>query len=308
MIKKPTIIITSGARTGTTFFYKLFREILIDGASFHEPDRFGIKTVPEEIENLNRYQYDLWKIKKFGFFNITLLKFLGKWGLLSISNNRMSNNLSIDLASKKIIKQRKKFIESFKEKIYVESSYNYYGLIDVLPNAFENHKLLYIVRDGRDWVRSHINVGMFYNKNDFNTIFNKRITPHMLKDEEYIDKWEKMDQFEKLCWSWMRINEYAINTIKKNPYAKMFSFEKLFLGKDKYKNLNEMLDFCSSLKNYDANLDKLNGILEKKAYKNPSNKFPHWKKWPESYKKKFNDICEPLMTELAYGTEKEWIK
>ena len=38
MIEKPTIIITSIGRTGTKFFGDLFREIIPDSTSLHEPD------------------------------------------------------------------------------------------------------------------------------------------------------------------------------------------------------------------------------------------------------------------------------
>jgi hypothetical protein len=306
MIEKPSIIITSAARTGTTFFFKFFKEVMENCIAFHEPDRFGIKSVPEEMMGNNKFQDDIWKINKFGFLNLTLKKLFGKWGLISLSNKRISGEITVEDASKIFLKERKNFIDSFSEEIYVESSYHYYGLIDVTNQSFKNHKLVYVVRDGRDWVRSHINVGLFYHKYDFNTIFNKRLTPMLLNDNLYKTRWKSMSQFEKLCWVWVKINEYAYKTIEKNPNAKLYYFEDIFKSQKKYNNLNKLLEFVTSLEDVDIKYKDFKGKLEEKVYKNPSSGFPHWKNWSKKYKNSFDEICGPLMSKLGYGHESKW--
>ena len=300
MIKKPTIIITSPARTGTTFFYKLFDEITYNTICFHEPDRFGIKNVNAELKGKNTFQDRIWKIQNFGLLNLTLKKPLDKWGLLSLSHKRMSDEIKIEECSKKIEECRKKFIESFEENVYIESNYHYYGLIDVIEKVFKQHKLIYIMRDGRDWVRSHINIELFYHEKDLHTILNNRLTPKKIKDEKYIDRWDNMSQFEKLCWAWTKINSYALETIKKNKNAKMFYFEDIFKSKDKYENIVKILEFTKTLDDIQYNFEKISGIIEEKVHKNPSNKFPKWDDWSEKQKNQFEEICGPLMTKLRY--------
>ena len=88
-----------------------------------------------------------------------------------------------------------------------------------------------------------MNAKLFYHNADFNTIFNKRLTPIIINDLNYKNKWKYMSQFEKLCWGWTEINNYALNTINKNPNAKLFYFENIFKSKDKYYNLDNLLKF-----------------------------------------------------------------
>lgn len=295
MIKKPTIIITSGGRTGTLFFTKLFNNFE-NIASVHEPENIDIKN-----------------IKKFGFINSVLRKIQGKWGITSISNNRMLNKLSIIRASDELIKQRKKYIEGFKKNLYVESSYHYYGLLDVLPLSFKTHKAIFIIRDPRSWVASHMNKKEFYHLSNPHTWFKTRISPRKVNDIKYLKIWKKMDRFEKLCWAWNYINNYAIGSIKKNPNAKLFFFEDLFISEKKVENMSRLINFILDLKNVKISRPKkLNEIIKKslsrKVNKPQSYNFPKWKKWTPEQAKTLYKICGPLMEKLEYGNEMEWKK
>ena len=291
MIEKPSIIITSAGRTGTAFFFNLFKNIPKDCKVFHEPENINFRKISET----------LWKFKKFGFLNTTVKKIQGNWGITSISNRRMSGKITIDEATKLLVNERKKFIESFNESVYVEASYHYYGLIDVLPNVFRRHKAIYIIRDGREWIRSHMNKLEWYHEKNPHTKYNTRISPMIFNDEKYNLKWNSMSRFEKLCWAWAKINNYALSSIKKNPNAQLVYFEDIFLSNQKYDNLKTIVDFLTDIPYYEKiHYDTLEGILDKKINKPPTYKFPHWRKWSQEQLGQFKEICGSVMEKVGY--------
>jgi len=291
MIEKPSIIVTSGGRTGTRFFYELFNSIIQGCIAFHEPENINLK---EPFESL-------WKIKKFGFWNASYKKMHGDWGITSISNRRMSQRININKSAKLLLNERKKFVESFSERIYVEASYHYYGLIDVLPMVFKHHRVVYITRDGRDWVRSQMNKKEFYHKKNPHTRFKTRISPDILNDKNYIDEWDSMSRFEKLCWAWTTINKYALSSMKKNENARLFYFEDIFYSDTKYDNLRKLVDFLTFIPNCEKiEYDSLEGKLEEKVNQPPEYEFPSWEKWSLNQKNKFRQICGDLMKRLNY--------
>jgi len=291
MIEKPSIIITSAGRTGTAFFFNLFKNILKDSQAFHEPENINFREISET----------LWKFKKFGFLNTTVKKIQGNWGITSISNKRMGGKITINEATKLLVNERKKFIESFNESVYVEASYHYYGLLDVLPNVFKRHKAIYIVRDGREWIRSHMNKLEWYHEKNPHTKYNTRISPMIFPEDEYNLKWNSMSRFEKLCWAWAKINNYALSSIKKNPNAQLVYFEDIFLSNQKYDNLKTIVDFLTDIPYYEKiHYDVLEDILDKKINKPPIYKFPHWRKWSQEQLGQFKEICGSVMEKLGY--------
>jgi len=297
MIDKPSIIITSGGRTGTVFFAELFNDILDSCKVVHEPENLDLRS---PLENL-------WKIKKFGIWNSVVKKMFGKWGITSISNRRMSGDLNIKMAAELLLKEREQFIQSFSEDIYVEASYHYYGLIDILPKVFKKHRVVYIVRDGKEWVRSHMDKKEFYHTKNPHTIFSTRISPKIIGDKKYESKWALMSRFEKLCWAWVTINKYALKTITENPNAKLFYFEDIFKSEDRYDNLKALVDFVTSFPDCSkVTYESLGCKLERKVNQDISYEFPSWKNWSPEYVKQFKMICGPLMSRLGYGSEKEW--
>jgi hypothetical protein len=296
MINKPTIIITSIGRTGTKFFAQLFREILKDNVTYHEPEKIIIKSTYLNLKKT------FWVFKNFGLINSTLKKITGSWGIRSISNRKIMDKLTTNEARLFLIGERKKFIESHhKIKIYVESSYHFYGLIDIIPISFKYHNTVYIIRNGRNWIRSHMDKTKWYSVKHIPSLLNIMLTPWK-KTSTYNLKWKSMTQFEKLCWFWSTANQYALNTIENNPNAKLFYFEDIFESENKYANLKKLIDFVTTFKNFKIkyNHNKLSGILEKKINNPKKYTFPSWENWTEEQKNQFNEICGPLMKKLGY--------
>lgn len=306
VIEKPTIIVTSIGRTGTKFFHTLFREIISDGTVLHEPDFFKIvryKGLYERIRQIFK------QIREVGAYNLVVRKALGQWSLVRISDDRLTERLSYEQAVAHVLDQRGNFVRSREGSIYVESNLGYYGLIDVLQDVFKHHRLIYIVRDGRTWVQSWMNWGLMhrgqggmYGKGRLETLFgHKWPTAPEITGDHFRDHWSEMDEFEKLCWAWSRLNAYAIKKIGKNSNAQLYRFEDIFHGAGRYEHLAELIEFATTFPTLGVrSTHPWDGLLENSAQKSVG-RFPSWDQWSQYRQDSFIKICAPLMQELNYG-------
>lgn len=302
MVEKPSIIITSLGRTGTKFFSILFRELIPDGTSLHEPDVLNIS----QYEGIRERSVELAKqLREAGLFNLVIRKALGKWGLIEIADERFRGAISYSEAVKKVLRQRARFIDSCPGSIYVESSIAYYGLIDVSTDIFKYHKIAYIVRDGRDWVRSWMNWsdgnGMYDKGKVRSIVAHTWPTALELEGDPYAPKWRSMSRFERLCWGWAILNRYALKTVEKNRNARVFRFEDVFRAEDCYQNLGEMVRFLTTFPGCEEfSVGPVDGWLDRRIHKSEG-QFPPWNEWPPEHKRQFESICGPLMEKLNYS-------
>jgi hypothetical protein len=298
VIEKPVIVITSLGRTGTLFFQQLFDHIITDSTSLHEPDYFNFGQYRGSNE---RIKQAIRQINESGFSNLVIKKALGHWSLVDLSDARLREKLDYDNAVQQVLKQRKEFIYSRRGSFYVESSAAYYGLIDVLIDTYEHHRVAYIVRDGRDWVRSILNFVGMYNHGRIRRIISRNWpeAPE-IEGDPYKIKWGSMSQFEKICWAWSKLNEYALATIQDNPNARIFRFEDIFLSHNRYQHLEDLVNFSTTIPGTaPINVGTIEGWLDKRIHKSTGD-FPAWKEWSNEHKKQFKTICGPLMDMLGY--------
>ena len=304
MITKPSIIITSLGRTGTTFFPDFSNDYFTNITALHEPGRIGIAK--------GRFKEIASAIKFYGFKFAVIQKFT-KNNLRSLSQKILENKISHNEAANQLLKLRQKFIESFNTDYYLESSYHYQGLLPIIPKIFSNYKIIYIVRDPRDWVRSAINFRWLYSVSDLHYLLGNRITPKSVNDQKYINKWKKFNQFQKLCWAWQYINKTAKNIIRQDDNARLIRFEDIFVSDQKVENFYELINYLADFPNIPLNLpnnlkEKIQLALAKKINQPKTYAFPQWTKWSNKQAKNLHCICGDLMKNLGYGNETEWRK
>lgn len=299
MITKPTIIITSLGRTGTQFFAQLFSEVIPQCTAVHEPDIMNVV----EYKGVERYQ-KLWeKVNEVGAINILMRKPLGQWGLVHQSDARFLNQVSDAQAIMQMLKQRQSFIHSRPGNVYAESSLAFYGLLDLLPQAFKDHQAAYIIRNGRTWVQSWMNWGKqhggIYGKSRLGRIMGHNWpTADDLPSNLYYGQWSTMTRFERLCWGWANLNSYALSTLNHNPNAKCYRFEDLFSSETNAQNLANMVQSLTGFKTPISTLP-LQGWVEKQTHQSKK-AFPAWSAWNDTEKKCFEKHCGSLMAELGY--------
>jgi hypothetical protein len=301
MIKKPSLIITSLGRTGTKFFSAFFKEIIPDVTSLHEPDIF---TTVELRKGGMGIKHLLMQVQESGFMNKVVLKGLGRWSLIQLSDTRVRGKLDDQQIINKVLQQRNKFVNSRPGSVYVESSTAYYGIVDLLKDVYEKHRAAYIIRDGRDWVRSWMNWGQkggMYTKGWVRSIFSHQWpTAQDVGDPMYGGNWMKMSIFEKLCWAWSYLNRFALAAIPQNPSAKLFLFEDIFLSPNRLQHLEEFIAFMTEHQYTPLkNIKVIDGWLDRQIH--TSNKdFPDWNYWTDEHKGQFIKICSPMMEHLGY--------
>jgi hypothetical protein len=297
VIEKPTIIVTSLGRTGTKFFQALFETVVPDSTSVHEPDVFNIVQYRGWSERVRRA---IAQVKNFGAYNLFIRKTLGKWSLIALSDARVRGELGYAEAVERVLEQRRKFVFAQSGSIYIEASIGYYGLIDVLETVYACHRIAYIVRDGRDWVRSHMNWGEMYGKGKIRSLIAHTWPAATdLKGDSYAMSWNSMSRFERLCWAWSRLNEYALETVENNPTARPFFFEDIFRSNDRYQHLEDMVQFLVNFQGIGEIKGSLEGWLDRKIH-GSTNQFPKWEDWTTEQKNQFSVLCGPLMKELGY--------
>lgn len=295
MINKPSIIITSLGRTGTKFFSVLFKEIIPDCSAFHEPD------IVQYFGTNNRIKSFMSRVKDAGIYNMIFLKLLGKWSLIKVSDARLRGVISKEQAIKEVLRQRINFINSKPGNIYVESNAGYYGLIPILNKVYTCHRAIYIIRDGREWVSSAMNVAELYGKKGLRKIFAHQMpSAHEFPTDPLYERWHFTSRFEKLCWAWSKLNEYALSTLAENPNTRMFHFEEIFSKKGSYRALNDLVTFATSIPSIEPkHIGTTDGWLERKIHKS-SNEYSPWKDWSTDQKHQFEQICGSLMDQLGY--------
>ena len=295
MIDKPSILITSLGRTGTEFFARLFAEIMPDATSLHEPDIFQNTGVENKRIQL------LQQVRRAGPWRMVFLKALGRWTLVKLSDAKFLGQLNELQAARALIGQRKGFIEGMPGSVYIEANIGYYGLLDITSQVFREHRAVYVVRDGREWVRSHMNWGEFYGKKGLRKLISHNWpAANRVHGDPCGPQWDGFSRFERLCWAWSRLNQYALDCLSGNSNARVFFFEKIFSGEERYEVLEDLVTFATSLSGaHSIPPHSLEGWLEKRTHQSPAG-FPAWEAWSEGQKRHFERLCGPLMEQLGY--------
>jgi len=175
------------------------------------------------------------------------------------------------------------YISHFRKKIILDNAkgLEFYGEVNsylrnhvpALKKVFPEAKLLHLVRDGRDVVRS-ICCRNTFKENDKTTI---GVEPE--------GGWKKESRFEKICWYWVESNDRVSKHIDK-----YINLEKIISDWDYFKtNILDYLGLKMSRKLWE----------DLKAVRINKNK-TNYDKWTEDQKNIFNVMCEKTMEKFGY--------
>lgn len=291
--EKKIVIITSPGRTGTKYFGEVLGNVFENCYSMHEPDVLNTKLIDT-----------LKKIRTFGFNNMILSRLLQTRGVRILSEKRIANECEDEIIIKRLKKLRFKFYSSIEQDLIIESYYAWYGLLDLLPRIFPNIKIVSIVRDPREWVRSNMNWGTQFGFRDTVTKLGfKRINPKRINDKRFKGNWEQLELFEKLAWQWNLIAENLLRI--DYHYARLFKYENIFFDESK-SSLKDMMNFIGTWEDKVFRFDNSKLNLKQRIHKNVSYSYPEWKTWTSEQAIIIDRYCGKTMKELGYGMEEEW--
>ena len=191
-------------------------------------------------------------------------------------------------AARKYIKTYRKkkmfgLVKNLKVDVYGEANSNLRYHRQALMESFPNAKLLHVVRDGRDVVRS-IMARKHYT--------GSAASHHELKprdDDPLLAHWDQMRRFEKICWLWADANRSIRCDVL--PYVK---FEYL------------VSDYDYFLKHIETYLDiEIGEVLWHEVVSKPTNitmrfNLPKWTEWDDRLMQTFNSICAEEMEYFGY--------
>jgi len=190
------------------------------------------------------------------------------------------------------------------QEIYIDSNNHLYALLPLKLDLYPKLRIIHIVRDPRDYVRSHIN----WARHRFKSFIANYLIPFwqpnaFLMHKMTIKEWWQLSRFERYCWVWDFKNRFIGEIEKTNyPYLRI-CFEDFFNNADPLEALNRLLIFLD--------LEKINDIDIRNRFTrtiNPGIKksFPHWTDWSQTHCQQLDHYCGEIMALYEYGQEKEW--
>ncbi|ADL13646.1 sulfotransferase domain-containing protein [Acetohalobium arabaticum] len=189
-------------------------------------------------------------------------------------------------AVKKVERCRRALCREVKRKdadIYVESNNRLFSLLPVLREVFEDIKVIHIVRDGRDYVRSGMSRNWYTKEDD-----GSRLRAVYFEDDKYQDKWDEMTRFEKVCWEWQKKDSFIWQSVKDIDDAITVKFEDIFKD-NKFKGMYRIADYIGLSE--DKTEKVINRMMNQKASSTTDYAIPHWTDWNQEMMDKFDRIA-----------------
>ncbi len=268
---------------------------MIPGAfSVHEPD-----VIAPGYPNKDR-------IRALGLYETVIGKALGRTGARNLSELFIAGRLSPDEAASRIRRSRSRYYGATERDPVIESHPGWYGLLPVLPKAFQRYRALLIVRDPRTWATSVMRWGRPYGQRDWVARLGlRRLNPKLTGERELARSWRSLSRFEKVCWTWSAINERLLRHARDDPNTLLARYEDVFLNKGRYGVLNDLLAFVCAFDDRSFDYHIAPNILGRRIHESGRG-FPDWTEWEPELAVTLTEYCGPLMADLGYGLEPEW--
>jgi hypothetical protein len=170
------------------------------------------------------------------------------------------------------------------------------------PELYPGLRIVHLVRDPRDYVRSHIN----WSRHRLKSFVANYLIPFWqpngwLLNEMSVGRWLRLTQLERYSWIWDYKNR-MIGQMENSetPYLRI-KFEDFFGNGDPLPYINELLEFLD--------LNRVSGI--EAFFQDPVNptkgkSFPKWDVWSQEQCQQLNIFCGATMAKYGYGKEEEW--
>ena len=186
-------------------------------------------------------------------------------------------------------------------RFYIESNSYLSSLIPVINEFYDNVKFVYVIRNGKDYVRS------FYSKRPSNKDYyalsdespRQSFNSNDFPDDRFFGQWEKMSRFQRVCWNWVKRNQMIEGFLTNDISWKKVRFEDMF--NNGYSGIWEIIDFIDLRNHIKIDNDKLDKVLAKASNINRKYLLPKkYEDWPDDKKENFEDICGEYMKRSGY--------
>ena len=175
-------------------------------------------------------------------------------------------------------------VKRFSINTYGETTPTLIYHAQALQQCFPNCKIIHLVRDGRDVVRSWVNRDVYLKENDWSY---RSLKPHAT--DKYYKEWPNMDQFEKCCWFWAEHNLWLLKVT-----TRIVRFEEVITDYIQFRRgIEEPLRL-------EIGEERWRAAVNKPKNASAQSLMPHWSAWSVLQTRSFDKICEPVMKALGY--------
>lgn len=167
-------------------------------------------------------------------------------------------------------------------EMFVDSSNLYIYFIDALYLLDPAIKIILMVRNGQDFVRSAFSRG-WHERKEYGTV--------PLRDDRYFSKWGSLTPIQKNAWTWQHRNRKALEGLSAVP-AK----QKLVL---RIEDIRKQETLCM-LEAYTGKRVSDRELAKKRHNANPAFSLPPKEQWTEQQRDEFNAIAGKMMSFFGY--------
>lgn len=164
----------------------------------------------------------------------------------------------------------------------------------------ENFRVVHLVRDPRTFATSFMNWGRARIRRRFLHYVLPFWQPSPRMDQSSWLRGWGMSKLEQYAWIWTFKNSFFMQLKDRVPYRRYLMEE--LLRPDDVSVLREALQFMGVPMS-----DPLPDVQEESKNRSAERSFPHWRQWSPSQARKVDRHAGPLMRELGYGAEPEWL-
>ena len=190
---------------------------------------------------------------------------------------------------------------------YVESNNNLSYLVPALRLCFPECRIVHIVRDGHDAVRSSYSrltnnldgtgeTALFMSEGDAR----RRLQAADLPDDPYYARWQELSRFERLCWYWVKKNSIVDEAIKDDPLAMTCRFEDIFAKHDGFPGFWEIVNFLDLRGVQDLSDDQIRELLSLRRNRSGDYQLGIWPSWSQEQLRQFEHIAGEYQRRLGY--------
>ncbi len=160
--------------------------------------------------------------------------------------------------------------------------------VQALQNLMPGMRMIHLVRDGRDVVRSVLTK----RARGQELLYYHSLRPPEL--DSWTARWDELSEFEQVCWGWQFENAWLRRHIP--LYVR---FEDILTSFDAFeKGVLEPLGLSIERSAWERSAERPRNTSETFS-------IPHWSAWPPEMAQQFRAICEPEMQAYGYALPRD---
>jgi len=208
---------------------------------------------------------------------------------------------------------------------YVEANPFLLFWLPVVRKAYAGYRIVHLVRDGRDWVRSVIGRPALVLPDNLLPFL--RLLPDQVVErtdqmpeciacfirdawnpravdfplDPFAEQWREMSRFEKLAWVWRKKEEYVHAAIGEDDNAITIRFEDIFVTEGESPGLERLLSWFEIGDDGGCTPGALAEVTRQRVNATPRHTYPHWREWDDEIRRTFDSVAGCWLSFYGYN-------